>query len=97
MRCEDWQDRMAAGEDVRIHVLTCAECRAFTDAMAEIDAEFAAAYSAVGLPAKIRESVLRGAMVAPRRPSFVPEVLDFVGWAAVVGFGVLLARQVVVW
>ncbi len=84
-------DRLTAQEreSVDMHLAGCAACRAFL----AVDALLAQQYSGVRAPADFRAAVLRRARVEKplRKPSFVPEILDFVGWAAVLAFaGVLL-------
>ena len=77
------------------HVAACADCRAFLDSLAEMDAACSARFAQLGAPTAFREAVLRriDREVPLRRPSYVPEVLDFVGWAAVVAIAVGLLYQ----
>ena len=67
------------------HAAQCEECRALLDALACVDATFDAAFARVsappGLAAAVRARVARE--IPLRNPSPVPEVLDFIGWAAV--------------
>jgi hypothetical protein len=77
MTCQESQERILHGlpED---HARYCHECSAFFEAASEVDAAFSQIPPA---PAWLRGRVM--AAVAPK-PSFLPLVLDVVGWAAMV-------------
>ena len=77
------------------HVAACADCRAFLDSLADLDAACSDRFAQFRAPAGFREVVLRriDREVPLRRPSYVPEVLYFVGWAAVVAIAVGLLYQ----
>jgi hypothetical protein len=90
MACPDFEDlvRGRAGD----HATHCEECRALLDALVEVDATFDAAFAGISAPpslaAAVRARVARQSAV--RRPSLVPEVLDFIGWAAVLALAAIL-------
>jgi predicted anti-sigma-YlaC factor YlaD len=78
---------------VDTHLAECAGCREFLEALRVVDAELTAQFggrevSAAFAPA-VRRRVERDA--SARRLSFVPEVLDFVGWGAIVALLGLMA------
>lgn len=70
---------------VDAHLAGCAACREFLEALESVDgaleAQFAGCRVSAGFGEAVRDRVRRQA--APRRPSFVPEILDLVGWGAV--------------
>ncbi len=75
------------------HLAQCSGCREFLGALRAVDAALGAQFegqrpSAAFAPA-VQRRVNREA--ATRRPSFVPELLDFVGWGAIVALIALLA------
>ncbi len=77
---------------VDAHVGQCAGCREFLQALDAVDAQLGAQFggreTSAGFAPAVRRRVNREAAV--RRPSLVPEVLDFVGWIAIVALiGVL--------
>jgi len=67
------------------HAAHCEECRALLDALAHADATFDAAFSHVsapqGLAANVRVRVVQ--LLPECNPSPVPELLDLIGWAAI--------------
>jgi anti-sigma factor RsiW len=78
-----------AGEErarVARHVAQCAGCREFLDALEAVDAALATQFARSEVyPAfapEVRRRVRREASL--RRPSWVPELLDGVGWIAIV-------------
>ncbi|HYM11901.1 MAG TPA: hypothetical protein VEU62_14285 [Bryobacterales bacterium] len=80
---------------VDAHVAACADCRAFRDALTGLDDALTAAFASAEVPAGFEASVLRRARhAAPAgRPSWIPEILDFIGWAAVVGIALYLVND----
>jgi hypothetical protein len=90
MACPDFED-LAQGR-AGDHTAHCEECRALLDALAEADATFDAAFAGISAPpslaAAVRTRVAREFPV--RRPSVLPEVLDFIGWAAVLALAAVL-------
>jgi hypothetical protein len=75
------------------HTAQCARCREFLEALlavdAQLDAQFAMREAPVAIAPAVRRRISRE--TALRRPSFVPELLDFVGWGAVVALAGLMA------
>jgi predicted anti-sigma-YlaC factor YlaD len=67
------------------HLRQCEECRAFWEASLELDTLLMRIPKA---PAKLSRSVM--AAIVPK-PNYLPELLDFVGWAAMIAvmFGVI--------
>jgi hypothetical protein len=93
MACPDFES--LANGDAGDHAAHCEECRALLDALADVDAAFDAALAGIFAPPSLAAAVrARMAREVPvRRPSLLPEVLDFIGWAAVLALiAVLLPR-----
>jgi anti-sigma factor RsiW len=101
MACAEFQDLLVdygelmgdARGHVDSHLAQCAACREFLEALHTVDVALAARFggrevSAAFAPA-VRRRVSREA--ALQRPSFIPELLDFVGWTAIVTLIALLA------
>ena len=102
MPCVEFEDRLLdyaeLGSDARsrvdAHVSGCAECREFLEALRTVDMGLTAelwstptvsAAFAPGVRRRIRQEA------AVMRPSFVPELLDLVGWGATVALMGLMA------
>jgi len=101
MACPEFEDRLIEYADIEgeartcvdTHLAECASCREFLEALRVVDTELTARFggrevSAAFAPA-VRRRVEREA--SARRLSFVPEVLDFVGWGAIVALLGLMA------
>jgi len=90
MACPEFEDLVREGASG--HAARCEECRALLSALADVDAAFEAAFAGVsappGLVAAVRAQSCRE--LPWRRPSMLPEVLDFIGWAAVLALAVVL-------
>jgi hypothetical protein len=90
MACPDFEDLVSGGAGD--HAAHCEECCALLDAWAHVDTTLDAAFAGVSAPpslaALVRACVRRE--VSVRRPSVVPEVLDFIGWAAVFALAAVL-------
>lgn len=99
MQCEEFEERLLGYDElsaaqriaVDAHAAVCAGCREFLEAAAQVDESLAAIYSGI----EPRRGLALTAVLA--KPSALPEVLDFVGWAAVVAaiviLGIMLANQ----
>ena len=78
------------------HAAHCEECRALLDAAADVDATLEAAFAGIpapsGMVAAVRARVARE--IPMRGPSLVPELLDFIGWAAVLAVAAILLPRV---
>ena len=90
MACPEFEDLVREGAGG--HATRCEECRALLDALADVDAVFEAAFADVsappGMAAAVRARVAR--KLPLRRPSPLPELLDFIGWAAVLALAAVL-------
>jgi hypothetical protein len=77
---------------VDTHVLGCAACREYLSTQGRLDAGLIRHYGSINvgveLQQHIRSRVTAQAQLA--KPSILPEVLDFIGWAAVVASAFLL-------
>jgi anti-sigma factor RsiW len=101
MACAEFEERLleyaelANGERARVdaHAAQCASCREFLEALRTVDFQLTAQLAGLEVtPAfapAVRSRVRRESAAA--RPSLVPELLDFVGWGAIVALVVLLA------
>ena len=101
MACAEFEERLleyadlANGERARVdaHAAQCAICREFLEALRTVDSQLTAQLARLEVsPAfapAVRRRVLRESAAA--RPSLVPELLDFVGWGAIVALIGLLA------
>ncbi len=86
----DSEDRLR----VDAHVAACAGCREFFEALRAVDAALTAQFAGREVTAAFAPSVrrrIRGG-TSVRRPTWVPEILDFVGWGAIVALIAMLAR-----
>ncbi len=70
--------------NVDAHLATCPGCREFFETLSALDQNLTALYS-FAEPRRIFEPAL------VRRPSPIPEILDFAGWAAVAAIIIMLA------
>lgn len=101
MACPEFEDRLIeyaniegeARACVDTHLAECAGCRQFLEALRVVDTELTARFArrevSTAFAAAVRHRVERGA--AEQRLSFVPEILDFVGWGAIVALFGLMA------
>jgi hypothetical protein len=68
------------------HAAHCRDCRELLEALTHVDATFDAAFGNLcatpELEYAIRARISR--LRSERRPSILPEVLDLIGWAAVI-------------
>jgi hypothetical protein len=90
MACPEFEDLVREGPGG--HAARCEQCRALLDALTDVDAAFETAFAGVsappGMAAAVRARVARE--LTSRRPSPLPEILDFIGWAAVLALAVVL-------
>ncbi|HET9319578.1 MAG TPA: hypothetical protein VFO27_07375 [Bryobacteraceae bacterium] len=102
MPCPEFEDRLLdyaelesdARSRVDAHVSACAECREFLEALCTVDARLTAQFRgspsvSAAFASDVRQRVRQEIPVA--RPSFVPELLDLVGWSAAVALLGLMA------
>ncbi len=101
MACPEFEDRLIEYADIEgearacvdAHLADCAGCRQFLEALRVVDTELTARFArrevSTTFAATVRHRVERGA--AERPLSFVPEILDFVGWGAIVALFGLMA------
>jgi anti-sigma factor RsiW len=93
MPCAEFEDLLldygeldsARLQKTNAHLTVCADCRTFLKALEEVDAALADFFTGYQISPTFQRLVyqrLQGQQRL-RRPSFIPEVLDFVGWAAV--------------
>jgi hypothetical protein len=94
MACPDFAELIEQGPGG--HAATCEACAARLEALAEVDACLAAAFGRISAPPELAAAArLRiAAEEARRKPTFWPEVLDFVGWAAILALLAVLTPRV---
>ena len=84
MTCTDCQERLLEGlardAATATHLSACAECRAFSAALAVADAQLTATLAGAAAPPGFEVSVRRR-IRAEAPPSWLPEILDFLGLA----------------
>ena len=85
MACPDFEDLLREGGE---HAAHCEHCRALLEAAADVDATLEGAFAGVSAPPELAASVRR--LGTAREPSVVPEVLDLIGWAAVLALAAVL-------
>jgi hypothetical protein len=93
MACPRFEDLLRGGSGTAAdHASRCDECRALLEAFYDVDATLDAAFAGIaappGLAARARAQAARETRL--RRPSPLPEVLDFIGWAAVLTLAAVL-------
>src|SRR5712692_4131385 len=78
------------------HLAICPGCREFVQALDSVDVRLTEHYAGREVPGGFTEAVRSRVRreAAMRRPSFVPEILDFVGWGAIVALIALTPKWV---
>jgi hypothetical protein len=90
MTCSEIEDLIldeSGAALVEAHLRQCADCRAFRESAQELDLALAETRRA---PARISRAVM--AAITPK-PTYLPEVLDFVGWAAMLAVMIGVAQS----
>jgi len=91
MACAAFEDRlldyheMAAAERAAldVHLAECAACREYLEVLAALDAGLTDLYAGARVSAEFRNAM---AGLTPQKLSWIPELLDFLGWTAVIAF-----------
>lgn len=101
MACAEFEERLleyaelANGEKARVdaHAADCPSCHEFLEALRTVDSQLTAQLAGLELTPAFAPAVRRRVRYegAVARPSLVPELLDFVGWGAIVALIGLLA------
>jgi len=93
MACPDFEDLLR--EDADGHAAHCEQCRALLESWEYVDSTLEAGFAGITAPPSLARGVraLAKNELQVRRPSFVPEILDFVGWAAVLAILAILAPR----
>lgn len=97
MACAQWEDSLAAYAElspeerasVDCHLPACAACREYLDVMRALDAAMTREYAGVSFRVAMRERP------ATPRVSAMPEVLDFIGCAALLLVAMLFAWKLI--
>jgi len=90
MNCAEIEDlilNQSGSALVEGHIRQCADCRAFQAASQELDLALAQTRKS---PERLNWKVM--AAITPK-PTLLPELLDFVGWAAMLAVILGVARQ----
>jgi predicted anti-sigma-YlaC factor YlaD len=90
MACPEFEDLIREGRQG--HAAQCEDCRNLLDALAEVDATLESTFAGIQAPRSLAVAVQSRISREPRlrAPSLVPEILDFIGWAAVLALAVVL-------
>ncbi len=93
MACPDFEELIQQGFSG--HAAHCDDCRARLEALSHVDTVLDAAFTGIkappGFAASVRARITTATAIS--RPPVLPEVLDFIGWAAILGVaGFLLPR-----
>jgi len=90
MPCPDLEELL--NDENNGHAVNCGKCRALLGAVARVDGILSAAFAQVSAPPGLAAAVRgRVALEVPeRRPSPLPEVLDLIGWAAVLAVAAIV-------
>lgn len=93
MACPEFETLVREGRSG--HAARCERCAALLDALAEVDSTLEAAFGSIsappGLAAAARFRI--AAEQALRKPSLIPEILDFIGWAAILALVAVIAQR----
>jgi anti-sigma factor RsiW len=105
MPCRSFEDLLLGYSELSVserdrvdaHVAGCAECREYLAVLDQIDGQLAGEYSGARAPAGFERSVLARVTAGrlPAGPTWVPEILDCIGWAAVIAAAAAVAWLVV--
>jgi hypothetical protein len=90
MACPEFEELIRQGAGG--HAAHCEGCRALLDALADVDGALESAFAGVSAPPGMADAVRAriGHEMPIRRPSILPEALDFIGWAAVLALAAFL-------
>jgi hypothetical protein len=93
MACPDFEELVRNGAGS--HAARCERCAALLEALADVDATLCGAYGNITAPPALSAAVrLRIDREQARRgPSLLPEILDFIGWAALLALIATLAPR----
>src|SRR5947209_7460068 len=72
---------------VDAHLAGCADCREYLERLVQLETGLSGLYSGAQVSPAFRHDVLS----ILERPSLLPEVLDFIGWAGIIAALVCLA------
>jgi len=101
MACAEFEERLLEyaelknGERARVeaHTAYCSTCREFLEALRTVDSQLTAQLAGLEVTPAFAPAVRRRVRYEgfAARPSVVPELLDFVGWGAIVALLGLIA------
>ena len=94
MACHEFEERLLVYDElasdqrrnISAHLIHCEDCRSFLLALSEVDTALQAAFADTTVSADFSEAVVHKLVGSPmrRRPSLIPELLDAIGWGAVI-------------
>ena len=93
MSCPDLETLLQEGRSG--HAARCETCAALLDALADVDSALESAFAGVSAPPSLAAAAcLRIAEERSRRRlSLVPEILDFIGWAAILALVAVVVER----
>ena len=101
MPCKSFEDLLidyaeipASGREcVDAHLAGCAACGEYLETLLSLDAGLGQLFAGAQVSPAFRTRVLSQVCVAGQlaKPSFLPEILDFIGWIGVIAAAVCLA------
>ena len=95
MACPEFEDLLNGGCEE--HLLHCERCRVLLQTFAEVDHVFDKAFKGIhapeGMAAALQAKVRPDLKGRPRQPSPVLEILDLIGWAAVLASAAFVLPQ----
>jgi hypothetical protein len=93
MACPDFETLVREGPNG--HAAECECCAALLEALSEADATLEAAYAGISAPPSLAAAVrIRiAAQQGVRRLPILPDVLDFIGWAALLALVAVMAQR----
>jgi hypothetical protein len=90
MPCPKLEDLLSGKSGT--HTRHCRDCKALLDTYAEVDSVFESAFSGISSPAGLSAAIYARILPIGFKlwPSPVPEFLDLIGWAAVLGIAAIV-------
>jgi hypothetical protein len=90
MACPNLEDLLQEAADG--HAAHCEECRALLEAWAYVDATLGKGLAGIAAPPSLalHARALAARELRASRPPLVPEILDLLGWAAVLAIAAIL-------
>ena len=104
MTCGSFEDLLVPSEDLSaqdrerldLHLAECDECRSYRDALEQLDTVLTQRFSRIETADAFKSRIYSriSAQAVLTAPSFLPELLDLIGWAAVVVVTFVVTRAI---